>query len=242
MVRILVFCFCFVISVSPLLPDNNNNALADLGLEVRVLRQEETDQLVEDLQMKRSAERLDTGNIQSLAMDSSNPEHFYVGFDDSITNGTFVECFTMDETFQYTITFKSYGSYDIFFSRGMVFLYFARGDWVLAFDKNGNVAEGYELNKYSSGLNDEVLGNLCNQTKYEVDGKTFEVGNNSPVPNAFLAPYSYLKVTEQDGTSHYLYQTSENPYWAFIALFGFEFVIVLIMLLKQKEKTSDTER
>lgn len=242
MLRILVFCFCFVISVSPLLPDNNSSALTDLGLDVRVLRQEETDQLVEDLQIKRSTERLDTGNIQSLAMDSSDPEHFYVGFDDSITNGTFVECFTMDETFQYTISFKTYGSYEIFCSQGMLFLNFVRGDWVLAFDQNGYVAEGYELNKYSSGINDEVLESLCNQTKYEVDGITFEVGNNSPVPNVFLAPYSYLKVTEQDGTIHYLYQTSENPYWAFIALFGFVFVIVLIMLLKQKEKTSDNER
>ncbi|MEN6637422.1 MAG: hypothetical protein ABFC56_16355 [Clostridiaceae bacterium] len=194
------------------------------------------------MEITRSSERFDTGNIHSLAMDSTDPEYFYVGFEDDITNGTYVECFSFDETYQYTISFKTYGSYDIFCSHGMVFLYFVRGDWVLAFDKNGNIKEGYELNSDHSALNDEVLESLCNQTKYEVDGKTFEVGNNSPVPNAFLSPYSYLKVTEQDGTSHYLYQTSENPYWAFIALFGSVFVIVLIMLLKQKEKTSDNER
>lgn len=229
MVRILAFCFGLLFSICPLLPDNNSSALADLGIDARVVSKEEHDQILEAMEISRSTERLDTGNIHSLAIDPSDPKYFYVGFDDSITNGTYVECFTIDETYQYTISFKTYGSYDIFCDRGTLFLSFIREDWVIAFDENGNVAEGYELNNDSSASNDEVLDSLCHQTKYEVDGKTFEVGNTTWFSKG---TYSYLKVTDQAGTSHYLYQMSESSYWASLILVLILVVSVIIIISK----------
>jgi hypothetical protein len=239
--RLLALFCSLILSISPFLPDNNNNALADLGLDAQVVSKEERDRIVEAMELARSTARFDTGGIQSLVMDSFDPEYFYVGFDDNITNGTYVECFTIDETYQYTISFDTYGTYEIFSYRGMLFIYFVREDWILAFDKNGNVTEVYELNNDSSVSNDEVLDSLCNRNKYTVDGKTFEVGNNSAIYIPFQTTYSNLKVTDQDGTSHYLYQTSESPFWASIGLAVFVFVIVLIMIQKQKEKKNDSD-
>ncbi len=241
MIRILAFCFGLLFSICPLLSDNNSSALANLGIDARVVSKEERDQIVEAIEITRSTERLDTGDIHSLAIDPSDPKYIYVGFDDSITNGTYVECFTIDETYQYTISFKTYGSYDIFCDRGTLFLSFIREDWVIAFDKNGNVTEVYELNNDSSVSNDVVLDSLCNQTKYEVDGKTFEIGNTTWYSTPEFGTYSYLKVTDQVGTSHYLYQTSESQNWASIGLGVFVFVIVLIMIMKQKEKKDDND-
>jgi hypothetical protein len=223
------------------LPEKNTNALADLGIDARVVSKEERDQIVEAMELARSTERLDTGGIQSLVMDASDPEYFYVGFDDNITNGTYVECFTIDETYQYTISFDTYGSYEIFSYRGILYLSFVREDWVFALDKNGNVTEVYELNNDSPVSNDVVLESLCNRYKYTVDGKTFEVGNNSAIYIPFQTTYSNLKVTNQDGSSHYLYQTSESPYWASIGFAVFVLVIVLIMKQKQKEKKIDSD-
>ena len=241
MIRILAFCFGLLFSICPLLPDNNSSALANLGIDARVVSQEECDQIVEAIEITRSTERLDTGDIHSLAIDPSDPKYFYVGFDDSITNGTYVECFTIDETYQYTIQFHQSGSYRIFSESGMLYLYIVRGGWVISFDQDGNAAEVYELNNDSSASNDEVLDSLCNQTKYEVNGKTFEVGNTTWFSSPKFGTYSYLKVTDQVGTSHYLYQTSESQHWASIGLGVFVFVIVLIMIKKQKEKKDDND-
>ena len=241
MIRILAFCFGLLFSICPLLPDNNSSALANLGIDARVVSQEECDQIVEAIEITRSTERLDTGDIHSLAIDPSDPKYFYVGFDDSITNGTYIECLTIDETYQYTISFKTYGSYDIFSYRGTLFLSLIREDWVIAFDKNGNVTEAYELNSNSRSSNDEVLDSLCHQTEYEVDGKTFEVGNTTWFSTPEFGSYSYLKVTEHDGTSHYLYQASESQHWALIGLGVFVFAIITIMIKKQNEKKDDND-
>ena len=232
MIRILAFCFGLLFSVCPLLSDNNSSALANLGIDARVVSKEERDQIVEAMEITRSTERFDTGNIHSLAIDASDPKYFYVGFDDSITNGTYVECFTIDETYQFTISFKTYGSYDIFYDRGTLFLSFIREDWVIAFDENGNVAEVYELNIDSSASNDEVLDSLCYQTKYEVDGKTFEVGNTTWFSSPEFGTYSYLKVTDQDESTHYLYQKSESSYWASLILVLILVVSVIIIISK----------
>jgi hypothetical protein len=239
--RLIAFFLSLFLSICPLLPEKNTNALADLGIDARVVSKEERDQIVEAMELARSTERLDTGGIQSLVMDASDPEYFYVGFDDNITNGTYVECFTIDETYQYTISFDTYGSYEIFSYRGILYLSFVREDWVFALDKNGNVTEVYELNNDSPVSNDVVLESLCNRYKYTVDGKTFEVGNNSAIYIPFQTTYSNLKVTNQDGSSHYLYQTSESPYWASIGFAVFVLVIVLIMKQKQKEKKIDSD-
>jgi len=240
--RLIALLFSLSLSFCPLLPDNNSNALADLGLDAQVVSKEERDQIVEAMELARSTERFDTGGMQSLAMDAFDPEYFFVGFDDNITNGTYVECFTIDETYQYTISFDTYGTYEIFSHRGMLFIYFVREDWILAFDKNGNVTDMYELNSNSRSENDEVLDSLCNRNKYTVDGKTFEVGNNSATYIPFQTTYSNLKVTNQNGSSHYLYQTSESSYWASIGLAVFVLVIVLIMIQKQNEKKNDSDR
>jgi len=239
--RLVALLFSLFLSVCPLLPDNNSNTLANLGIDAQVVGKEECDQIVEAMGITRSTERLDTGNIQSLAIDPSDLKHFYVGFDDTITNGTYIECFTIDETYQYTIQFHQSGSYRIFSESGMLYLYIVRGSWVISFDQDGNVAEAYELNSNSRSSNDEVLDSLCNQTKYEVNGKTFEVGNTTSFSSPEFGTYSYLKVTDQVGTSHYLYQTSESQLWVSIGLGVFVFVIVLIMIKKQKEKKDDND-
>lgn len=240
--RLLALLCSLVLSISPFLPDNNNNALADIGLDARVVSKEERDRIVEAMELTRSTERYNTGNIQSLAMDSTEPEFFYVGFDDTIINGTYVECYTVAETYQYTISFKTYGSYEIFSSRGMLFLYLVRAGWVLAFDANGNVAEVYELNNDNLTFNDEVLERLCNQTKYESGGKIFEIGANSSVQHPFFAPYSYLKVTDQNGSSHYLYKTSESPPWTMIVIMIIWVIVVVLIIKNRNESKEDNDQ
>lgn len=232
MIRILAFCFGLLLSICPLLPDNNSSALANLGIDARVVSQEERDQIAEAAEITRSTERFDTGNIHSLAIDASDPKYFYVGFDDSITNGTYIECFTIDETYQYTIQFHQSGSYRIFSESGMLYLYIVRGSWVISFDRDGNVAEAYELNSNSRSSNDEVLDSLCNQTKYEVDGKTFEVGNTTWFSTPEFGTYSYLKVTDQDESTHYLYQKIESSYWTSLILVLILVVSVIIIISK----------
>jgi hypothetical protein len=232
--RLLALFCSLILSISPFLPDNNNIALADLGLDARVVSKEERESLIEDFGIMITRGQETSKRLNSFAIETESSKYIYLAFDDNA-----IDVYSIQEHYEYSIWFENLGSYEIFCSDGMFFLYIVRGSWVFSFDQDGSVVNVYELNSSSRNNNDEGLDRLCNQTKYEVDERIFEIGTDSLIQPPFSAPFSYLKVTDQDGTSHYLYQTNEDSNWAFIALFVFVFVIVLILLQKQKEKSSD---
>lgn len=234
--RLLAFFCSLILSISPYLPDNNNNALADLGLDAQVVSKEERESLIEDFGMMITRGQEPSKGLNSFAIETESSKYIYLAFNDNA-----IDVYSIQEHYEYSIWFENMGSYEIFCSDGMFFLYIVRGSWVFAFDQNGNVTEVYELNNDSSVSNDVVLESLCNRYKYTVDGKTFEVGNNSGIYTPFQTTYSNLKVTNQDGSSHYLYQTSESPFWASIGLAVFVLVIVLIMIHEQKGKMNDSD-
>lgn len=239
--RLLAFLCSLILSVSPYLPDDDSNILADIGLEASVLSQKQSDKLIDSFQIVRTTERFDTGGIQSLAMNVTDPEYFYVGFDDPITNGTYIECFSIEERFQYTIQFYQEGSYEIFCIDNRLFLYIVRGDFLFSFDHKGNVNEVYNMHM-NSYLDSNVLDQLSKQTQYVVDGKTFEIGTNSSIQHPFFAPYSYLKVTDHDGTSHYLCKTSESPSWAMVGIMILWVIMTILTIKNQYESKKDNDR
>lgn len=239
--RLLALFCSLMLSVSPYLPDDDSSILAEIGLEASVLSQKQTDKLIDSIQIVRTTERLDTGGIQSLAMNVIDPEYFYVGFDDPITNGTYLECFSIDERFQYTIQFNQEGSYEIFCIDNRLYLYIVRGEILFSFDHKGNVEAAYNLHM-NSYLDFKVLDQLSKQTQYVVDGKTFEIGTNSSMHHPFFAPYSYLKVTDPDGSSHYLCKTSESPSWAMVGIMILWVIMTILTIKNQYESRKDNDR
>lgn len=230
--RFLAILCCLYLSASPFLFENGSNALADLGIDARIVAGEEKGNIFDSLQIVLSTEQHETGGIACFTIDQSDPQYIYVGFEDNIANETFVECFAIDETYQYTITFHTYGTYEIFSNRGMLFLYIVRGDWIISFDQSGKAVDVYELNADNRSGNDEVIESISGEGKYTVGGKTYEIGNDTQFSSSFHTTYSNLKVTEQDGTSHYLYYTDENQYWPSLIFFLVLIVVVIVIIPK----------
>lgn len=223
--RLFAFLCSLILSISPYLPDDDSNILADLGLDVRIVSEKEKESLLEacDFQITRGQET--KKGINGFAVETEVSKYIYLAFDDNC-----IDVYSMQEHYEYSIWFRNFGCYEIFCHEGMFYLYLVRGSWLLSFDQNGKVSEVFELNSSSRSSNDEVLDQLCSQTKYVVDGKTFEVGNESSIHNPFSAAYSSLNVTDQTGANHYLYQASTSQFWApmILALAIFLFVVLLI--------------
>lgn len=240
--RVLALLFSLFCLATPLIAQEEAAPLSDLGLDLRVLNSEEQQEMIDACEIALSYDRKDAGDICAMAIDPTSPRFLYLGFDDVIADATYIECFSIDEEYLYTILFKTYGTYEAFAQNGSLFLYFVRGGTLFEFDLNGNVTSVYSSNDSSIADNNEIIERLSNATIYTVEGKTFERCNDPLALNFLQSNGSSLKVTALDGSSHYLYHASESRSWVLFASLVIAVTIVVIKVANHvKEGQSNEE-
>ena len=200
----------------------SNNVEEIPGLDVQLVSAQERDKIVNAIDVKIIDDQQKNQNFYRFAVDETNPDYIYIGFDFD-----HIDAYSSDEIYQYTIFFQNNGAYNIFCYEGRLYLTIGRGDNLVSIDKKGNIVDVFEFRSGSSSSikNNRFFGTLFNKDKFVTQEKIYELGNNSAITSSVNPLHAYIKVTDENGNSHYMYYSSESQFWtlrigfAFLAMF-----------------------
>lgn len=220
--KFLAFLCCFVLSGIPATLQESNNTEEIPGLDVQLVSAQERDEKINAVDVEITDDQQKNVNFYNFAIDETNTGYIYIGFDyDQI------DVYSSDEVYLYTISFQNNGAYDIFCYEGQLYLTIARREYLVSIDEKGNIVDVFEFRSgSSSGIkNNRFFVNLFNKDKFVVGDKIYELGNNSAITSRANPLHAHVKVTDENGKSHYMYYSSESQFWTlrigFVLLFIF---------------------
>lgn len=141
-------------------------------------------------------------------------------------------CVYLGQVYQYSLLFKSSGSFGIEWDGDRIIIYLVRSDLAVFLTPDGEVEEIWEIANTSD--NDLHWRNTVFATKRTVQGRQYIARNDMGIFNVFATSYSQLLLVDPSGETSIIYDVNDMQLFktvaSFVGVLLFVGIVVFVLI------------